>query len=207
MPFGFLNRSAKSGWPRDGSQGEVSLPARNPMDPADRSGEWTSNTGGQSQEGRRRSRLEKSGPAAERGPAAGKRPSDARIELCDTVTQLPSQRSPWRSARGWRPGTASAATGAGDVQRGLEKLVAAPGGPPGAIATIYRGGKLTVLRAGRADVRRRARAAGDGSHADRQRRQGFQRGRRPATSSRTGGSASTTRSPSVCRECRRPGAR
>jgi D-alanyl-D-alanine carboxypeptidase len=43
-----------------------------------------------------------------------------------------------------------------DVQRGLERLVAAEGGPPGGIATLYRGGKLTVLRAGRADVRRAA---------------------------------------------------
>ena len=42
------------------------------------------------------------------------------------------------------------------VQRGLEQLVDAPGGPPGAIATMYRNGKLTVLRAGRADVRRKA---------------------------------------------------
>jgi D-alanyl-D-alanine carboxypeptidase len=42
-----------------------------------------------------------------------------------------------------------------DVQRGLERLVASPGGPPGAVATIYRNGKLTTLRAGRADVRRR----------------------------------------------------
>lgn len=41
------------------------------------------------------------------------------------------------------------------VQRGLERLVEAPGGPPGAIATLYRDGHLTVLRAGRADVRRR----------------------------------------------------
>ncbi len=40
-----------------------------------------------------------------------------------------------------------------DVQRGLEQLVAAPSGPPGAIATMYRNGKLTVLRAGRADIR------------------------------------------------------
>src|SRR5829696_1091039 len=42
-----------------------------------------------------------------------------------------------------------------DVQRGLERLVAVEGGPPGAIATIYREGRTTVLRAGRADVRRR----------------------------------------------------
>lgn len=43
------------------------------------------------------------------------------------------------------------------VQRGLEQLVAAPGGPPGAIATMYRNGKLTVLRTGRADVMREGR--------------------------------------------------
>jgi D-alanyl-D-alanine carboxypeptidase len=48
---------------------------------------------------------------------------------------------------------AAAAPGTAEVQRRLEKLVAAPAGPPGAIATIYRGGKLTVLRAGRADVK------------------------------------------------------
>jgi len=40
------------------------------------------------------------------------------------------------------------------VQRGLERLVAAPGGPPAAIATLHRDGRTTVLRAGRADVRR-----------------------------------------------------
>jgi D-alanyl-D-alanine carboxypeptidase len=33
--------------------------------------------------------------------------------------------------------------------------VRAPAGPPGAIATLYRDGRLTTLRAGRADVRRR----------------------------------------------------
>jgi D-alanyl-D-alanine carboxypeptidase len=42
-----------------------------------------------------------------------------------------------------------------DIQRGLERLTESPGGPPGAIATIYRDGRLTVLRAGRADVKRR----------------------------------------------------
>jgi D-alanyl-D-alanine carboxypeptidase len=42
-----------------------------------------------------------------------------------------------------------------DVRRGLEQLVAAPGGPPGAIATIYRDGRLTTLSAGRADIRRK----------------------------------------------------
>ena len=41
------------------------------------------------------------------------------------------------------------------VQRGLERLVASRGGPPGAIVTLYRDGRLTVLRAGRADVRLR----------------------------------------------------
>lgn len=41
-----------------------------------------------------------------------------------------------------------------EVQRGLEQLVAAPGGPPGAIATLHRNGRTTVLRAGQADVRR-----------------------------------------------------
>ena len=40
------------------------------------------------------------------------------------------------------------------VQRGLERLVAAPGGPPGAIATLYRDGRTTVLRAGRANAER-----------------------------------------------------
>jgi len=54
------------------------------------------------------------------------------------------------------PGVAQAAqpAGANAVQRGLERLVAAPGGPPGAIATIHRGGRTTVLSAGRSDVRR-----------------------------------------------------
>jgi D-alanyl-D-alanine carboxypeptidase len=50
--------------------------------------------------------------------------------------------------------SAAAAPGPADVQRGLQRLVAATGGPPGAIATIYRDGRLTVLRAGRADVKR-----------------------------------------------------
>ncbi len=48
---------------------------------------------------------------------------------------------------------AGAATGSpADVQRGLDQLVRAKGGPPGAIATIYRDGKLTVLRSGRSNV-------------------------------------------------------
>jgi D-alanyl-D-alanine carboxypeptidase len=47
---------------------------------------------------------------------------------------------------------AAAKSTTADVQRGLEGLVAAPGGPPGAIATIYRDGRLTTLSAGRADL-------------------------------------------------------
>ena len=53
------------------------------------------------------------------------------------------------------PAAAPAATTDADVRRGLQRLVASKGGPPGAIATLYRDGRLTVLRAGRADVRRR----------------------------------------------------
>lgn len=41
------------------------------------------------------------------------------------------------------------------VKRGLEGLVAASGGPPGAIATFYRRGRMTVVSVGRADVSRR----------------------------------------------------
>ena len=52
------------------------------------------------------------------------------------------------------PGVARAPSVAA-VQRGLDGLVAARGGPPGAVATLYRGGRLTVVRAGRADLRRR----------------------------------------------------
>jgi D-alanyl-D-alanine carboxypeptidase len=51
--------------------------------------------------------------------------------------------------------SASAAPTSVDVQRGLERLVDTPGGPPGAIATMYRNGRLTVLRAGQADVKRK----------------------------------------------------
>lgn len=51
-------------------------------------------------------------------------------------------------------GPAAAAPAPAEVKRGLERLVAAPAGPPGAIATIYRDGKMTVLRAGRANVKR-----------------------------------------------------
>jgi D-alanyl-D-alanine carboxypeptidase len=45
----------------------------------------------------------------------------------------------------------------GAVERGLEGLVAAPGGPPGAVATIHRGGRTVALSAGRSDVRRRGK--------------------------------------------------
>jgi D-alanyl-D-alanine carboxypeptidase len=53
-------------------------------------------------------------------------------------------------------GVAEAAgnTAVADVQRGLDRLVAAPGGPVGAIATLYRNGQTTVLQAGRADAAR-----------------------------------------------------
>ncbi|MCW3006971.1 MAG: beta-lactamase [Solirubrobacterales bacterium] len=53
------------------------------------------------------------------------------------------------------PAAGQAATTDAEVQRGLQQLVAAKGGPPGAVATLYRDGKLTVLRAGRSDVKRR----------------------------------------------------
>ena len=46
-------------------------------------------------------------------------------------------------------------TGVGAVRRGLQGLVAARGGPPGAIATLYRGGRLTTISVGRADVNQR----------------------------------------------------
>ena len=40
------------------------------------------------------------------------------------------------------------------VQRLLNRLVATPGGPVGAIVTLYRNGRTTVVRAGRADAAR-----------------------------------------------------
>jgi D-alanyl-D-alanine carboxypeptidase len=51
-------------------------------------------------------------------------------------------------------GAASARTTDAAVQLGLERLVAAPGGPVGAIATLYRDGHTIVLRAGRSNVAR-----------------------------------------------------
>ena len=53
------------------------------------------------------------------------------------------------------PAGAAKPTSLATVKRGLEGLVTAQGGPPGAIATLYRGGRLTVLSVGRADVSRR----------------------------------------------------
>jgi D-alanyl-D-alanine carboxypeptidase len=53
------------------------------------------------------------------------------------------------------PAAGQARTSDAAVQRGLERLVAVDGGPPGAVATLYRDGRLTVLRAGRSDVKRR----------------------------------------------------
>ena len=51
-------------------------------------------------------------------------------------------------------GAAAAKTSLAQVQRGLEGLTAAPGGPPGAIATLYRDGKLTTISVGRAEIGR-----------------------------------------------------
>jgi D-alanyl-D-alanine carboxypeptidase len=48
--------------------------------------------------------------------------------------------------------TATARTTNASVMRGLRRLVAAPGGPIGAIVTLYRNGRTTVVRAGRAVV-------------------------------------------------------
>lgn len=52
------------------------------------------------------------------------------------------------------PGTALAheSPGAGAVTRGLEGLVGDSHGPPGAVATLYREGHLTVMSAGRAHL-------------------------------------------------------
>ena len=56
-------------------------------------------------------------------------------------------------------GTTAAAAKTTDAQvlKGLEGLVTSPGGPPGAIATLYRDGKLTTLSTGRADIDKRAK--------------------------------------------------
>ena len=75
----------------------------------------------------------------------------------------------WNELIGWGSATAAAvvillafcSTAAGrttdaSLARSLQRLVSAPGGPIGAIATLYRNGRTTVLRAGRADVTRPA---------------------------------------------------
>jgi D-alanyl-D-alanine carboxypeptidase len=49
-------------------------------------------------------------------------------------------------------GSAAAKTTDAMVQKGLQELVAMPGGPPGAIATLYRNGELTTLSAGHAAI-------------------------------------------------------
>jgi D-alanyl-D-alanine carboxypeptidase len=54
-------------------------------------------------------------------------------------------------------GTAAAKTTDAQVLKGLEGLVTSPGGPPGAIATLYRDGKLTTLSTGRADIKKAAK--------------------------------------------------
>ena len=58
------------------------------------------------------------------------------------------------------PALAEAATPAQyrAVERGLERLVAEPTGPPGAMATFHRGGSTTVVSVGKANVRTGARA-------------------------------------------------
>ena len=53
------------------------------------------------------------------------------------------------------PAAVQAAPDLGDVRRGLQALVAAENGPPGAIATLHRGGRTAVVRVGRADLKRR----------------------------------------------------
>jgi D-alanyl-D-alanine carboxypeptidase len=51
-------------------------------------------------------------------------------------------------------GAAAKRTTLADLQRGLNRLVAAPAGPVGAILTLYRNGRTTVVSAGRANVAR-----------------------------------------------------
>jgi D-alanyl-D-alanine carboxypeptidase len=54
-------------------------------------------------------------------------------------------------------GSAAAKTTDAQVLKSLEGLVTSPGGPPGAIATLYRDGKLTTLSTGRADNKKAAK--------------------------------------------------
>lgn len=53
-------------------------------------------------------------------------------------------------ASGW----AARSMKTGAVQRGIERLVHARGGPPAAIATLHRPGVTRILRAGRSNIRR-----------------------------------------------------
>jgi D-alanyl-D-alanine carboxypeptidase len=60
------------------------------------------------------------------------------------------------------PATGAAQGADARVRRGLERIVAADGGPPGAIATLYRDGRLTTITAGVSSVgTRRAPRATD----------------------------------------------
>jgi D-alanyl-D-alanine carboxypeptidase len=61
------------------------------------------------------------------------------------------------------PAAAAAATPARykAVERGLERIVAAPLGPPGAMAAFHRGGRTTVVSVGRSNVRRRGKPRAD----------------------------------------------
>ena len=51
-------------------------------------------------------------------------------------------------------GGAIARTTSAMLQRELDRLVAAPRAPVGAIATLYSNGRITVVRAGRANAKR-----------------------------------------------------
>jgi D-alanyl-D-alanine carboxypeptidase len=79
-----------------------------------------------------------------------------------TVAEVAERTAKWVAggliALAMVPAVAQAApTTDRSIQRGLQHLVAAKGGPPGAIATLYRRGRLTVLSAGRANVKHRRR--------------------------------------------------
>ena len=88
---------------------------------------------------------------------------------CDHHSVLSSRRSPLAAALLIALLTAvpaaaqAAAPTRAALQRSLEGLLAEKGGPPGAVVTLYRDGKMTVLRAGRADITRRG-APGASDH-------------------------------------------
>jgi D-alanyl-D-alanine carboxypeptidase len=77
----------------------------------------------------------------------------SRLARCSPPTCLPAAAAAAGLLLG-AGGASAAPVSDRAVLRGLERLVAAPGGPPGAIATLRRGGRTTVLSTGRADVRR-----------------------------------------------------